>query len=367
MPNANVMLAMQRSLSRQVMLQSAITHVCSPSPDSRFGSSSYPAKLEVLVAVKGPGPAFPRPLPSPRDSSVRGGRHSPLAPLCLAAGLRGPAPVILLLLLRRRRRCCCRCAQPRRLATGAPRPPQHGRAALPAATHEHREAVGLEQHDEAHERHAHEHHGDGEAPVGRGNGKLGDAKHGRDKGEGQEDHGDHGQDLNVVALVDGAARLLDGGAAEELVAQVFDFLARALVALDYGRNVGHGLFELGAQRAHGLPVVSGGGGGGGGVVRGVFGGERGVRPEQRVRAGPELRGKGVCVGGDHGGEAGVDDGEGVVGPKVAANVGKVLVLKEELVAQAMVKYELRLAIVSRHAQFVTRLFGGGGLKDSQEE
>lgn len=59
-----------------------------------------------------------------------------------------------------------------------------------------------------------------------------------------------------------------------------------------------------------------------------------------MRAGPEVVGEGVDVGGDHGLDAGVDDGEGVVGPEVAADVGEVLVFEEELVAEVVVEHEL---------------------------
>lgn len=61
-----------------------------------------------------------------------------------------------------------------------------------------------------------------------------------------------------------------------------------------------------------------------------------------MRAGPEVVGEGVDVGGNHGLDAGVDDGEGVVGPEVAADVGEVLVFEEELVAEAVVEHEFCL-------------------------
>lgn len=215
------------------------------------------------------------------------------------------------------------------------RPPilGQGRAQALLAPAQHvREAIRLQHDDDGHEGHAHQHHGDGEPPVGGGNGQLGDAEHGGDKGERQEDHADHGEDLDVVALVNGAAGLLDGAPAEELVAQVLNLLARALVALEDGGDVRDDLFQLGAELRHGLAVGEGLGRGGRGRVR----------PEQGVRAGPELGGEDVGVGGDHGGEAGVDDGEGVVGPKVPTNVGEVLVLKQELVAEAAIKHEFGL-------------------------
>lgn len=60
---------------------------------------------------------------------------------------------------------------------------------------------------------------------------------------------------------------------------------------------------------------------------------------------PEVVGEVVKVGGDHVLDAVVDDGEGVVGPKVAANVGEVLVFEEELVTEAGVEHELGLVAV----------------------
>lgn len=71
-----------------------------------------------------------------------------------------------------------------------------------------------------------------------------------------------------------------------------------------------------------------------------------VRPEKLVRAFPEVIGEVVGVGRDHGFDAGVDDGEGIVGPEVSANVGEVLVLEEETVTEIAVEDELSLYSVS---------------------
>jgi hypothetical protein len=57
-----------------------------------------------------------------------------------------------------------------------------------------------------------------------------------------------------------------------------------------------------------------------------------MRPEKLVGAFPKVIGEVVCVGGDHGFDAGVDDGEGVVGPEISADIGEVLVFEEEAVA-----------------------------------
>lgn len=65
-------------------------------------------------------------------------------------------------------------------------------------------------------------------------------------------------------------------------------------------------------------------------------------PQEGVGAGPEVLGEGLDVGGNHGLEAVVDDGEGVVGPEVAADVGEVLVFEEELVSEFSVEHELGL-------------------------
>lgn len=65
-------------------------------------------------------------------------------------------------------------------------------------------------------------------------------------------------------------------------------------------------------------------------------------PEDGVGAVPELVGEVVVVGGHHGFDAGVDDGEGVVSPEVSANVGEVFVFEEEFVAEATIKHEASL-------------------------
>lgn len=68
-------------------------------------------------------------------------------------------------------------------------------------------------------------------------------------------------------------------------------------------------------------------------------------PEDRVVPGPEVVGEGVEVGAHHGLDARVDDGEGVVGPEVAPDVGEVLVFEEELVTEAAVEHELGLRAI----------------------
>lgn len=65
-------------------------------------------------------------------------------------------------------------------------------------------------------------------------------------------------------------------------------------------------------------------------------------PENWVCAAPEFFGECVKVGADHGFYTGVDDGEGVVGPEVAPNIGKVLIFKEEFVTEAAVEHEFCL-------------------------
>jgi hypothetical protein len=51
-----------------------------------------------------------------------------------------------------------------------------------------------------------------------------------DKGQGQENHAAERQDPNVVTLINSPTRLLDGTAAEELLAKAMDFLPRNLVS-----------------------------------------------------------------------------------------------------------------------------------------
>ena len=54
----------------------------------------------------------------------------------------------------------------------------------------------------------------------------------RDKGQRQEDHRHQRQDLDIVALLNGAAALSHAAAREELLAQVGNLLAGAFVAFD---------------------------------------------------------------------------------------------------------------------------------------
>lgn len=67
-----------------------------------------------------------------------------------------------------------------------------------------------------------------------------------------------------------------------------------------------------------------------------------MRPKQGMCAAPEFFGEGVEVGADHDFYTRVDDGEGVVGPEVATDIGKVFIFKEEFVTEASVKHEFGL-------------------------
>lgn len=158
----------------------------------------------------------------------------------------------------------------------------------------------------------------------------------RDKSQGQKDHANHGQDADIVSLLDGPSTLLDGTSAEELIPQVFDLLAGTGVLLENFTKFLHNFVELTAQVGHMLTI--------GGSISSLW---RRMRPQSCVGAGPEAVSKGLVVGVHHGPDAVINHGQGVVRPKVASNVSEVLVLKEELVTQLGVKHELGLSLVSR--------------------
>lgn len=152
-----------------------------------------------------------------------------------------------------------------------------------------------------------------------------------DKRQGQEDHANHGQNANVIALVDGSAALFDRTSAKELVAEIFNLLSCALITLKNFSKLADDLVELGAKQAHTSTIF------------GTFGGIWGrMRPEQWVVAGPEIVIEGVDVGSHHSLDARVDDRESVVGPKISPNISKVFVLEEELVAKPGIKHKLGL-------------------------
>ena len=193
--------------------------------------------------------------------------------------------------------------------------------------------AGLEDQDEQEEGDADGDHGDGEAPVVGRDVELGDAEDGGDKGQGQEDHGDARQDLDVGPLLDGAPRLHDAAAAEELLPQRADLGPRVLVLVPHGLQLADRALELVPQA---LPA------------RGV--GESAqrvglrVRPQRLVPAGPEIRAEGIGVGLAHRLDAVVDHAQGVVGPEIPAGEGEVFVLEEELVAELDIKHELVLYV-----------------------
>lgn len=154
--------------------------------------------------------------------------------------------------------------------------------------------------------------------------------------ERQENHANHGENADVVSLIDGTSAFFNGASAEELVTQVFNLLAGAFVSLEYLGEFVDSLVEITTEQAHGVGVGD------------AFGGRwGGMWPEDAVGAVPEFVGEVVVVGGYHGFDSGVDDGERVVGPEISANVGEVFVFEEELVAQTAVKHEAGLGLLVR--------------------
>lgn len=67
-----------------------------------------------------------------------------------------------------------------------------------------------------------------------------------------------------------------------------------------------------------------------------------MRPKERVGAVPEVVSEVVGIGGYHSFDAGVDDGEGIIGPEIPANVGEVLVFEEQTITQVAIENKLGL-------------------------
>lgn len=137
-----------------------------------------------------------------------------------------------------------------------------------------------------------------------------------DKSQGQEQHRHAGEYLDVIALLDGPAALLDRAPAEELLPQADNLLPDELVRLEDLLEVLDDLLQLLAQRAQLRQVVP------------ALGALRvRVRPQRPVAPGPELWRESVRVHADHGFDAVVDDAEGIVGPEISPAEGEVRVLE----------------------------------------
>lgn len=155
--------------------------------------------------------------------------------------------------------------------------PARDREDPPGAGHDLVYAFGkgacLEKGYEDHEGHANHHHGQGEAPVRRGDCEFRHAKDGlsviesvkstersrgrwtyRDERQRKENHTDHGQNPNIITLLNRPPALLNRTTAEQLIPQVLNLLPRPLISVKNIAQVLDDLFELLAQNGHVVAV-----------------------------------------------------------------------------------------------------------------
>lgn len=70
-----------------------------------------------------------------------------------------------------------------------------------------------------------------------------------------------------------------------------------------------------------------------------------MRPNERVRSGPEFISEGVKIGTNHGFNACVNNTEGIIGPEIATNVGEMFILEEKFIAELAIKHKVDLFLV----------------------